>query len=156
MWWWRGELSETARIGGIYMERNSVVWDTSRQSKTGREAGPTLKAKGSGSLRGCSVKGNVSATTQLKACKSTEDRVWIIHQQEKLQCVAKHAAELHVETPARQGCKDAFFEFWSHHWRSPLLFGWVILFLWLHALHLWKEANNTWFLGIKDNNCESS
>lgn len=70
------------------MDRNSVVLDTSMQSRIGREAGPTLKAKGSGSRRGCSVKGNGSAATQLKACKSTEDSVRIIHQQERLQrCV---------------------------------------------------------------------
>ena len=91
------------------MDRNSVVLDTSVQSRIGREVGPMLKAKGSGSPRGCSVKGNVSAATQLKACKSTEDSVWIFHQQERLQRVAKHAAELHVETPARQGCRDTFF-----------------------------------------------
>ena len=97
------------------MDRNSVVLDTSVQSRIGREVGPMLKAKGSGSPRGCSVKGNVSVATQLKACKSTEDSVWIFHQQERLQRVAKHAAELHVETPARQGCRDTFFEFWSHH-----------------------------------------
>lgn len=116
-----------ARIGGIYMERNSVVLDTSKQSKTGREAGPTLKAKDSGSLRGCSVKGNVSAANHLKACKSTEDRVRIIHQQERLQCVTKHAAKLHVETPTRQGCKDTFFEFWSHC-RSPFYLGELFYF----------------------------
>lgn len=130
MWWWRGELSETVRIGGIYMDRNFIVLDTSMQSRIGREAGPTLKAKGSGSLRGCLVKGNVSAATQLKACKSTEDSVWIIHQQERLQrCVLQ--STLRSCTWRRQlgrAARDTFFEFWSHRWRSPLLLGELFYF----------------------------
>ena len=134
--------SETARIGGIYMDRNSVVLDTSVQSRIGREAGATLKAKGSGSLRGCSVQ-------QLSWRPASPGRTAYGFFTSRSGCsVAKRAAELHVETPTRQGCRDTFFEFWSHRWRSPLLFGWVILFLWLHSLHLWKEDNNTCLTGF--------
>ena len=61
------------------MERNSVVSEASVQSRTGGEAGTMLKARGLGSLRGCLVKGSVRTGTQLKAFKSTEGRVWIIH-----------------------------------------------------------------------------
>lgn len=72
------------------------------------ERGWSVKGKGSGS-RGCSVKGNGSAATQLKACKSTEDSVRIIHQAGAVAAVcAKHAVELHVETPTWQGCRDTF------------------------------------------------
>lgn len=67
-------------MGAFYMERNSVVSEASVQSRTGGEAGTMLKARGLGSLRGCLVKGSVRTATQLKAFKSTEDRVWIIHE----------------------------------------------------------------------------
>lgn len=99
------------------MDRNSVVLDTSMQSRIGKGGWSHVKGKGSGSRRGCSVKGNGSAAAPAEGLQvhggqctdySPAGAVAAL-------CIAKHAVELHVETPTRQGCRDTFFELWSHH-----------------------------------------
>ena len=110
MWWWRGELSETENWGHLHGQKfHSFGYFNAVKNRQGGWS--HVKGKGLGQPKGLFSKRQCQCSNSAEGLQVHGGQCMDYSPAGAVAAlrVAKHAAELHVETPTRQGCKGHLF-----------------------------------------------